>query len=245
MTSFLQGKNAVITGGSGTIGKAIGKALLEVGCNVYLTGRRQEALDAAVAELTTDENSAKVFALVGDCTDETSAIRDIFDKVEVDLLINNAGTLVGGKTEEISVDDFNRVMNVNVTGPFICAKEAIKQMKARNGGGRIINIGSLSAICSRQDSATYTTSKFGLLGLTHSLAIDCRDHGIAVGIIHPGNVYSNLWATKDPADAEKNEGFLQKEDVANAVLTMANLPYTSNIFEMTIHPTRQPFLGRG
>ena len=183
--------------------------------------------------------------MVGDCADETSAIRDIFDKVEVDLLINNAGTLVGGKTENISVEDFNRVMNVNVTGPFICSKEAIKQMKARNQGGRIINIGSLSAISSRPDSATYTTSKFALLGLTHSLAIDCRSHGIAVGIIHPGNVYSNLWVTKDPADAEKNEGFMQKEDVANAVLTMANFPYTANIFEMTIHPTRQPLIGRG
>lgn len=244
--SFLQGKNAVITGGSGTIGIGIAQSLIAEGCNVYITGRKQEKLDLAVEKIVRDDDSyGQIFTLKADCTDEESVIKDMFDKVDVDLLINNAGTMRNEKTEDVSVETFKNVMNVNVVAPFLCSREVIKQMKARNCGGRIINIGSLSAISSRSDAAGYTTSKFALLGLTHSLSIDCRDHGIAVSIIHPGNTLSDLLTPEEIERREKAEGFIHKEEVAKAVLTMANLPYHANIFELTILPTRQPFVGRG
>ena len=249
--SFLQGKNAIITGGSGTIGMGIAQGLLSAGCNVYLTGRNQEKLDDAKSKLlrsmhTTaaaapgdadedDDNSiggGRIFTLEADCTNEESVIKDIFEKANVDLLVNNAGTTNSQKTEEVSVDSFKLVMDVNVVGPFICSREAIKQMKARKKGGRIINIGSISAMSPRRDAAAYTTSKFALLGLTHSLALDCRDHGIAVGIIHPGNTQSDLLTSE-----EVQAGFLNKEDIAKAVVTMASLPYNANISELTITPT--------
>lgn len=248
---MLEGKKAIITGGSGTIGKGIALALLSKGCNVYITGRNQARLDNAIADIqslrsNTSGGSGQVFPLVGDCTNEESIVNDIFSKVkEVDLLINNAGTTISKSTEETSAEEFNHVMNVNVSGPFVCAREAMKQMKSRAKGGRIINIGSVSAISSRPNAASYTASKFALLGLTHSLAIDCRDDNIAVGIIHPGNVKSNILSQEDIDGREEAEGFMNPEAVANAVLTMASLPYSANIFEMTILPTKQPFHGRG
>mmetsp|Transcript_17387 Transcript_17387/g.21255 ORF Transcript_17387/g.21255 Transcript_17387/m.21255 type:complete len:245 (-) Transcript_17387:233-967(-) len=240
------GKNAVVTGGAGTIGKAITQSLLSAGCNVYITGRNQARLNAVISDLKIDESTGQVYTLVADCTNEESVINGIFAKVEgVDLLINNAGTLVPGETENISADDFNKVMQVNVTGPFICAREAMKKMKERGQGGRIINIGSVSAISPRPHSAPYTTSKFALLGLTQSLALDCRDYNIAVGIIHPGSVVSNLLSKEEIEKREKAEGFMQPEDVASCVMAMAGLPISANILEMTVIPTRQPLVGRG
>jgi len=231
----------------------IAEALLSVGCNVYITGRNEERLDGAVAELMADNRQGvgglvrgEAYSLKSDCTNEQSVIDDIFQKVKnVDLLINNAGTTVESKVEDLTIDQFNNVMNVNVTAPFLCSREAIKQMKARNVGGRIINIGSLSCMSSRPDATSYTTSKFALLGLTHSLALDCRSHGIVVGIVHPGNVMSGLLSKEMVEAREKTEGFISKEDVAAAVLTMANLPYHANIFELTVMPTKQPLIGRG
>jgi len=244
-SSFLKDKNAVITGGSGTIGLGMAQAFLSEGCNVYITGRSQAKLDAAISKLDIDEGYGKIFTLEADCTSEESVIRDIFGKVEVDLLINNAGTSMIQKTEDLPVEVFKKVMDVNVNAPFLCSREAIKQMKSRNNGGRIINIGSISAISSRKDSAAYTTSKFALLGLTHSLALDCRDHNIAVGIIHPGNVISDLLSPAEVERRENEEGFMQYEDVAKAVVTMGSLPYHANIFELTVMPTKQPLIGRG
>ena len=245
--SFLKDKNAVITGGSGTIGLAMAQALLSEGCNVYITGRSQAKLDAAITKLQlhTDEGYGKIFTLEADCTSEESVIKDIFTKVEVDLLINNAGTSNVQKTEDLSIEAFKKVMDVNVNAPFLCSREAIKQMKSQNKGGRIINIGSISAISSRKDAAAYTASKFALLGLTHSLALDCRDHNIAVGIIHPGNVISDILSPAEVKRRQKEEGFMQSEDVAKAVVTMASLPYNANIFELTVMPTTQPLIGRG
>lgn len=247
-SSFLQGKNALITGGSGTIGIGIAQALLSARCNVYITGRNQGKLDLAISKLVKEddtEHAGEVFALKADCTNEQSVIKDIFDRVDVDLLINNAGTTNNQKTEDVSVDAFKNVMDVNVVAPFICSREAIKQMKARKKGGRIINIGSISAMSPRKNAVAYTSSKFALLGLTQSLALDCRDYGIAVGIIHPGNTISDLLTPEEVERRDKEEGFISKEDIAKAVLTMASLPYHANIFELTVLPTRMPFIGRG
>lgn len=151
---------------------------------------------------------------------------------------------VPGSTENLSANDFQSVMAVNVLGPFLCSREVMKRMKTSGLGGRIINIGSLSAHCSRPDSAPYTTSKFALRGLTESLALDGRPHNIAVGMIHPGNVQSDL-LTPDMVQERQHEGFLQPEHVADCVVQMASLPYYANIQEMTVLPTAQPFVGRG
>jgi NAD(P)-dependent dehydrogenase (short-subunit alcohol dehydrogenase family) len=250
MSNFLENKTAIVTGGSGTIGKAITKALLTSGCNVFITGRNQERLDAAAADLTRDDaNHGEIHTFRGDVLNEAD-VTNMFQEAErlhgsVDLLINNAGTVIPGPTHEMSVEDFDNVMRVNVTGPFLCSKVAINMMKPKGKGGRIINIGSLSASSPRPDQAPYTTSKFALLGLTNSLALDCRKDNIAVGIIHPGNVMSNLLTTEEIESRGSAEGFIAPEVVADSVLAMASLPYHANVLEMTILPTKQPFIGRG
>ena len=247
---FLKGKTAIVTGGSGTIGKAIAKGLLLHGCNVFITGRNQARLASAAAELTVEgANYGKMHTFSGDVCNEQDVVH-LFDAAidaysGVDLLVNNAGTAIPGKTIETSAADFNKVMEVNVTGPFVCAKEAMRRMKDRGNGGRIINMGSISAYSPRPDGASYTASKFALMGLSHSLSLDCRQYGIAVGIIHPGNVVSNLLAPEIFAEREASEGFMNAEDVASCVIAMAQLNYHANVLEMTVTPIRQPLVGRG
>jgi|TARA_B100000524_G_scaffold346412_1_gene246546 NAD(P)-dependent dehydrogenase (short-subunit alcohol dehydrogenase family) len=135
-------------------------------------------------------------------------------------------------------------MATNVSGAFLCAREAFRQMPPR-GGGRIINVGSISAFSPRPDSAPYTTSKFAIDGLTRALALDGRELNIAVGVVHPGNVISELLSTEEVARREESEGFITAEDVAECVLTMAKLPLSANVLELTVMPTRQPLVGRG
>ena len=154
------------------------------------------------------------------------------------------GTMAPGPTVDLTADDMQRVLSVNVIGPFLCAREAMKRMMKKDGG-RIINIGSISSSSPRPDSATYTTSKFAIQGLSQSLALDGRNYNIAVGSIHPGNVVSELLSPEVIAEREATEGFIQPEDVANCVLTMAGLPYSANVLDLTVIPTRQPFVGRG
>jgi NAD(P)-dependent dehydrogenase (short-subunit alcohol dehydrogenase family) len=154
------------------------------------------------------------------------------------------GTMAPGATVDLTAADMQRVLSVNVMGPFLCAREAMKRMKEKNGG-RIINIGSISSMSPRPDGATYTTSKFAMQGLSRSLALDGRPYNIAVGCIHPGNVVSELLTPEVIAEREESEGFIQPEDVAQCVLTMSSLPYSANILDLTIIPTKQPLVGRG
>lgn len=251
MSSLLFGKLALVTGGSGTIGKAIAKALASQGANVVIIGRNLDRLQQAAASIKTDVPSASpVKCIPCDVTVEENvvdlfkAIKSTHDNNGIDLLVNNAGTAVDGATVNLSAHDFERVMRVNVTGPFLCAREAMKQMIQRGNGGRIINIGSLSAISPRPHSAPYTTSKFALAGLSQSLALDGRPYNIAVGIIHPGNVESELLSEETIAERQL-EGFLKPKQVADSVVAMANMPPSANVLEMTIMPTPQPLVGRG
>eukprot|EP00977_Amphora_coffeiformis_P008302 scaffold1878_cov170-Amphora_coffeaeformis.AAC.15 len=241
------GSICLVTGGSGTIGLAIAKSLVAGGVarKVFLTGRSLAKLERASANLDKDI----VHCLPCDVTNE-NAVENLFTTIDqqagshVNLLINNAGISSNGATVDLSADEFRRVMDTNVLGPFLCSREAMKRMIAAGTGGRIINIGSLSAVSPRPDSAPYTTSKFALKGLTASLALDGRAHNIAVGIIHPGNVESEL-LTDEVIAERQHEGFLPAAQIAESVLHMAKLPYESNVLEMTIAPTPQPYVGRG
>jgi len=250
----LKGKAAVVTGGSGTIGKAISKQLLKLGCNVHITGRNEQRLVEAKSELTEwldgKKDSGKVSTFAGDVTNEGDVI-SLFNTVGetnaggIDLLVNNAGIMAPGTSEELAAEDFSRVMDVNVLGPFLCAREAMKRMKTKNVGGRIINIGSISAIATREHGAPYTTSKFAILGLTHSLHVDAREHDISVGIIHPGNVLSGFLSPELAEERGRTEGFIAADEVATCVATMASMPYSTNVWELTVMPNKQALLGRG
>ena len=242
MTLF--GKLALVTGGSGTIGKAIAKALASQGADVVITGRNLDRLEQAASAIKTEVPSASPVKCISCDVTVESSVCELFQNLDnIDLLVNNAGTAVDGATTDLTADDFERVMRVNVTGPFLCAREAMKRMKT-SGHGRIINIGSLSAISPRPHSAPYTTSKFALAGLSQSLALDGRPYNIAVGIIHPGNVESELLSEETIAERYL-EGFLQPSQVADCVVAMANMPPAANVLEMTIMPTPQPLVGRG
>jgi NAD(P)-dependent dehydrogenase (short-subunit alcohol dehydrogenase family) len=237
----------------GTFSIAIAIALIQQGASVILTGRNIDKLyrvvDVVRNKGDVDISSSRIECIACDVTQEESVV-SLFQTIEksnkrVDILINNAGINVAGATIDLSADDFNRVMHVNVTGPFLCAREAMKRMIQENRQGRIINIGSLSASSPRPDSCPYTTSKFALQGLTRSLALDGRKHGITAGIIHPGNVRSELLPQEVIHERHQSEGFIDPQDVANCVVTMLTIPLSATVLEMTVLPSRQPFVGRG
>ncbi len=256
-------KLALVTGGAGTIGKAIAKALLSANISVVLTGRRLAKLEEVRETLLAERSSsvdANVYAISSDISKEESVVR-LFQEIRaledgsgcVDILVNNAGiNSSANSVDELSAAEMEQVLGVNVVGAFLCAREAMKQMKQKTndddksgGKGRIINVGSISAFSPRPNSTAYTTSKFAIAGLSQSLALDGREHKIAVGTIHPGNVVSDLLTPEEVEKRGATEGFLQPEDVAQCVLTMAKLPYTVNVLDLTVIPTSQPFIGRG
>ena len=245
---------AVVTGASGAIGSAIAGMLSNAGANVVLVGRRLPALEATAA------NIGGGVPISCDVTSEAE-VEQLFSKImddigPCDLLVNVAGINAPAPTVDLTAAAFSNVMAVNVLGPFLCSREAFKHMQtpsaaagdaaaAKSRGGRIINVGSISAMSPRPHSAAYTTSKYALQGLTHSLALDGRAHGIAVGVVHPGNVISEMLSPEEIARRQASEGFITPEDVAASVTHMAALPETANVLEMTVIPTTQPLVGRG
>ena len=215
---------------------------------MIIAGRNVETLEHVKQSLLEEHTGRKVDSLSIDVTDESSVV-NFFQNIQqnyggVDLLVNNAGISIAGDAESLSADQLRKVLDVNVTGAFLCSREALKQMKTKEGG-RIINIGSISAYSPRPNSVAYTTSKFALDGLTKSLSLDARDHNIAVGVIQPGNVMSQMLSAEEVERRSKLEGFMDPSDVADCVLTMASLPYSTNLLEMTVIPTTMPFVGRG
>lgn len=247
----LANKVAVVTGAAGGLGGAVAMGLASRGATVVLSGRRLEALEATAARIndaTKGLGPGRAAAVCSDVSSEGSA-EALFGTVEqewgpCDILVNSAGIMRGGPTVGISAEVFNQVMAVNVLGSFLCAREAFKHM-IKNGGGRIINIGSIAAQTPRPNAAPYTTSKFAIQGLTRSLALDGRPHNIAVGVVHPGNILTDIWSKEQVERFRETEGVVEPEDVAACVLQMALLPLTANVLEMTVLPTQQPFVGRG
>ena len=240
----LQDRIAVITGASTGIGQSIAAAFAAEGARTVLASRSREKLEVAANEIRSDGGTVHVVPT--DVTAEDEVI-DLFRQTldnfgRVDILVNNAGVSKGGPTDELSLEVWQRVLGVNLTGAFLCSREAFKIMKTQRSG-RIINIGSVSAKVPRVNSAPYTTSKFGLEGLTRSLALDGREYGIAVSIIHPGNTATPIWQGRE--QIARREGVMSPDDLARVAVTIAALPPEVNMLETIVLPVSMPFVGRG
>ena len=245
---------AVVTGGGSGIGAAAAQALAKDGWTVVLAGRRKEALEAVVAGgagLT-----GVLDAIPTDVTDEAS-VRSLFKTTvqrygRVDLLFNNAG--IGAPAVDIDALElqvWNKVLAVNLTGAFLCTREAFRAMRQQQPqGGRIINNGSISAHAPRPRSIAYTATKHAITGLTKSTALDGRAFDIACGQIDIGNAATDLGsgAASGAAQADgtvRPEPLMNVAEVGRAVCYMANLPLDANVATMTLMATKMPFIGRG
>ncbi len=243
-------KVAVVTGAGSGIGRAAATALIRKGYAVVLAGRRKEALERTIAE------AGGGVALATDVSDE-GAVVALFQTVKeqfgrLDLLFNNAGTAAPPVPfEELTAAQWNSVVAVNLTGSFLCAREAFRLMKEqRPQGGRIINNGSISAHVPRPLSAPYTATKHAITGLTKSLSLDGRAYHIACGQIDIGNAETELAARLRSGAMQANgtispEPTMDVQHVADAVLFMADLPLDANVQFMTVMATKMPFIGRG
>lgn len=240
----LKDRIAIITGASSGIGQAIAEAYAAAGAKTVLAARNREKLDAVASGIR--QRGGTVLVVPTDVASEKDVLGLFRQTVEafgrIDILVNNAGTATREPTDELSLAAWRHVLDVNITGPFLCSREAFKVMK-RQGGGRIINIGSISAKVPRPNSAPYTTTKFALEGLTRSLALDGRAHRIAVSIIHPGNTESALWQGRE--EIARKEGLMPAGELARVAVLIAALPNDMNLLESVVLPVTMPFLGRG
>ena len=248
------GKVAIVTGAGTGIGKAVAVALLQAGWRVALAGRRREPLEAAIAEAGAPAD--RVLAAPADIADPES-VRSLFSRTRhtfgrLDLLFNNAG--IGAPAvplEDLTLEQWRRVVDVNLTGTFLCTQAAFRQMKVQDPrGGRIINNGSISAQAPRPHSAAYTATKHAITGLTRSASLDGRKHDIACGQIDVGNAATEMTAAMAKGVLQANgqvaaEPTMDVAHVARAVLYMASLPLDANVQFMTVMATTMPFLGRG
>jgi NAD(P)-dependent dehydrogenase (short-subunit alcohol dehydrogenase family) len=248
------GKIALITGAGSGIGRAVSLALHGAGFTVVLAGRRASELDGTRQQA--DVSGPPMLAVPTDVT-IPGQVQALFARARsefgrLDLLFNNAG--MGAPAipmEDLSVDQWNAVVQVNLTGSFLCAQEAIRIMKAQDPrGGRIINNGSISAHAPRPNSVAYTATKHAITGLTKCISLDGRRHDIACGQIDIGNAETELCArmAKGVPQADgstKTEPLMDVKAVANAVLYMASLPLEANVQFLTVMATKMPFVGRG
>ncbi|PWL34132.1 SDR family oxidoreductase [Marivita sp. XM-24bin2] len=240
----------IITGGGRGIGKATAEAFLAAGWRVGVVGRTASALEEVA------DSHENALAMPCDVSDETSVV-DAFGKASetwgrVDALFNNAGVSLGTATvDEIDVGDWRKLIDINVTGSFICAKVAFGLMRAQDPqGGRIINNGSVSAYMPRYGSAAYTASKHAITGLTRSISLDGRAFNIACGQIDIGNALTDMAAkmTKGVPQADGSiavEPVMDASNVATSVLHMASLPLEANVQFMTVMASAMPYIGRG
>ncbi len=249
-----QNKVALVTGAGAGIGKATARALLSAGYQVVLTGRTLDKLQAAIIDIGGNEsNTLAVSCDVGD----PAAVKQLFAAIgkkfgRLDVLFNNAGVSAPAvPMETLSYAQWKAVVDTNLTGPFLCAQEAMRMMKAQTPqGGRIINNGSISAHAPRPMSAPYTSTKHAMTGLTKSIALDGRAFRIACGQIDIGNAATEM-TDRMAAGIIQADGSTRVEDrmdvqhVGDAVVQMASLPLESNILFMTIMATNMPFVGRG
>lgn len=244
------GKTIIITGSGSGIGRVTARRFLDAGWRVGLIGRREAALRETAAD------SPAALVLPCDVTDE-SAVDAAFDRAardwgRIDVLFNNAGAiLISRLVDEISVQEWRDVIEVNVTGMFICARAAFRHMRSQSPmGGRIINNGSVSAQAPRPGSAAYTVSKHAVTGLTKTLSLDGRPFDIACGQIDIGNALTDM-AQAMVQGVPQADGSLRVEpvmdaaQVADSVMLMAGMPKGANVQAMTVMATNMPLVGRG
>ena len=237
----LQDKVAVITGGGSGLGKATAVALGREGAGVVIASRDRDRLEAAARDIRS-ASAATVLAVPADVTDEAQVV-NLFDRTvrafgRLDILINNAGRWEEAAIDQMTLDCWRKTLDTCLTGPFLCTREAFKIMKSQ-GGGRIINIGSIAALSPRSTSAHYSSAKLGLVALTRATALAGREHGIVASCLHPGNMATAMM------DGLEHEPMIAVADVASILVTMASLPLNTNMLDTIVFPTVQPFLGRG
>jgi NAD(P)-dependent dehydrogenase (short-subunit alcohol dehydrogenase family) len=247
-------KVAIVTGAGSGIGKGVATAFLKAGYRVALAGRRPALLEQAVKDA--GATSSNALAVPTDVADPES-VRALFAATKakfgrLDVLFNNAG--VGAppvNMEDLTFEQWKNVVDINLTGVFLCTQEAIKLMKDQTPrGGRIINNGSISAHAPRPNSAPYTATKHAITGLTKSTSLDGRKYDIACGQIDIGNAATDLAARMATGVPQANgqiaiEPLMDVSHVANSVLYMAGLPLDANVLFMTVMATKMPFVGRG
>lgn len=237
----LDGKVVLVTGGSRGIGKGIARGMAKEGASIVISARPSKVLEETAVELSA--LGGRVLAVPADVTDETQVER-LFTAVEeqfgrLDVLVNNAGAFEGGPLDELSLQDWNKVLATNLTGPFLCTRAAFRIMK-RQGGGRIINVASISAQRVRPKSAAYSASKHGVWGLTQVTALEGRDHNIAASCLNPGNTRVERFS-----GTTSTEPNMSVDELAQAAVWMALLPPHVTMLEATVLPIKQPFIGRG
>ena len=247
-------KISIVTGAGTGVGKSASLALADEGWTIVLAGRRKDPIEAVANEIKSRGGNAS--AIVTD-TSDTKSVKGLFEETKrtfgrLDLLFNNAGTNAPGVSlEELSFEQWTNVVNVNLTGVFLCTQEAFRLMKAQTPmGGRIINNGSISAHVPRPGSAPYTATKHAVTGLTRSTSLDGRKYNIACGQIDIGNALTEM-AARMTKGVPQADGSIQVEpvmDVANVgktVAHMASLPMEANVQFVTVMATNMPFIGRG
>jgi len=246
-------KVAIVTGAGSGVGKAAALALLKDGWNVVLAGRRVGPLDEVVAE---SGAAAQALALSTDVSDEAS-VKALFDATvqkfgRVDLLFNNAGVNAPGiPLEELTLAQWKNVVDINLTGMFLCIQAAFRVMKDQSPhGGRIINNGSISATTPRPNSIAYTSTKHGVSGLTKTASLDGRKYDIAVGQIDIGKAATDMAMRMAKGVLQANgevaiEPLMDVNIVGQSVVYMANLPLEANVMFHTVMATKMPFAGRG
>ena len=249
----MDGKVAVVTGAGTGIGRAAATALLGAGWRVVFAGRRPEPLDEAIRGAKSGESSA--LAVPTDVADPES-VHALFERTtsrfgRVDFLFNNAGVSGGGPIEDITFEQWKQVVDINLTGSFLCAQAAFRAMKSQSPrGGRIVNNGSISAHAPRPNSTPYTATKHAITGLTKSISLDGRKYDIACGQIDIGNAATEMAARMAKGVPQANgsiavEPLMDVAHVASAIVYMAGLPLDANVQFLTIMARDMPFVGRG
>ena len=248
------GKIAMITGAGTGVGRACALAMLREGWSVVLAGRRPEPLAKTKADA--GANGEGVLAVPADVSDPVSVealfarTKEVFGRL--DFLFNNAGVNAPGiPMEELTVEQWRYVVDVNLTGAFLCTREAFKLMKSQTPrGGRIVNNGSISAYAPRPNSAPYTSTKHAITGLTRSTSLDGRKYDIACGQLDIGNALTEMAARMADGVPQANgeivaEPLMEPDNVARALVCMASLPPEANVQTLTVMATKMPFVGRG
>jgi len=253
MTKQLMDRVAIVTGASNGLGRGIAEALAAAGARTALAARRTQMLEEVASGIR--EAGGTALPVTTDVTREDQVCR-LFATVQetygrVDILVNNAGVPTHVPIEDITLKYWQEVLDVNITAAFLCSREAVRIMKSQEPqGGRIVNIGSVSAKTPRPDSLPYTTTKFALQGMTHQLTMDGRKYGVVASIIHPGATLSSFSTrrgrTKAGPGATPDDYIMAPQDVAQVVVLMCSLPPEVNLYEATILPNHmRSFIGRG